>query len=197
MNLTPTELVLGLLVLVLAAVAVWLWLSNRRTTELKSRFGPEYEHAVHEVGDERKAANILAEREKRVASYEIKPLPPEARDAFVERWRKVQAEFVDNPNSSITHADELLGEVMSMRGYPVEDFKHRAEDLSVDHADVVQNYRTAHDIAERHGRGEASTEDLRNAMIHYRSLFDDLINEPPPEGREASAKRKEKSHDRR
>jgi uncharacterized membrane protein len=196
MNMTPTELVLGLLVLILLAVAVWLWMRNRRTTEIKSRFGSEFDHTVHKVGGEQKAVDLLAEREKRVASYKIKPLRPESRSDFVERWRKVQSEFVDSPNSAVTHADDLLGEVMSARGYPVEDFEHRAEDISVDHPELVQSYRTAHDIAERHARGEASTEDLRNAMIHYRSLFDDLVKEPQAASSKDTLKSQEKSHGR-
>jgi hypothetical protein len=192
MALSQTELLLGLLVLILAAVVVWLLLRHRRTTQLKTRFGSEYERTVDEIGDEGKAAEVLAKREKRVASYHIKPLPPEMREPFVERWRRIQADFVDGPSSAVTHADELLGEVMSARGYPVRDFDQMAEDLSVDHPEVVENYRTAHDIAERHARGDASTEDLRKAMIHYRALFDDLVNEPRPERREAKTMRKEK-----
>jgi hypothetical protein len=190
-NLTNTEIILLVLVLALAAVALWLWLRSRRTAALKDRFGPEYERTVHEVGDERKAATLLEKREKRVSSYTIKPLPAEMRAHFVETWRQVQAQFVDDPKYAVTRADDLLGEVMRARGYPVSDFDHRAEDLSVDHPDVVQNYRTAHDIAVRHSRGEASTEDLRTAMIHYRALFDDLVNEPDPRAKPVP---KEKSH---
>lgn len=178
MAFSPTELVLGLLVLLLAGAALFLWSRNRRTAELKSRFGSEYSRTVHEVGDERKAETVLAERQKRVSSYTIKALPNDMREHFIDTWRKVQAQFVDDPKYAVTRADDLLGEVMSARGYPVKDFDQRTEDLSVDHPEVVQNYRTAHDIAVRHSRGEASTEDLRNAMIHYRALFDDLVNEP-------------------
>ena len=192
MAMSPTELVLIILVLVLAAAALFFWSRSRRTAELKSRFGSEYERTVHETGDERKAETVLAARQKRVASYTIKPLPADMRDHFTDTWRKVQAQFVDDPKYAVTRADDLLGEVMSARGYPVKDFDQRAEDLSVDHPDVVQNYRTAHDIALRHSRGEASTEDLRNAMIHYRALFDDLVDETPRHG--ASSASKEKQH---
>lgn len=192
MSFTETEIALGLVVLVLVAIVVWLWIRNRRTADLKSRFGPEYERLVDDVGDERKAGKVLAEREKRVASYDIRPLPPETRSSFTERWNRIQADFVDSPGSAVKHADDLLGEIMSARGYPLQDFDQRAEDLSVDHPRVVQNYRTAHDIADRHGRGDASTEDLRKAMIHYRALFDDLVDEQGGQN-EAAAVRKERS----
>jgi hypothetical protein len=136
--MSPTELVLIILVLVLAAAALFFWSRSRRTAELKSRFGSEYERTVHETGDERKAETVLAARQKRVASYTIKPLPADMRDHFTDTWRKVQAQFVDDPKYAVTRADDLLGEVMSARGYPVKDFDQRAEDLSVDHPDIVQ-----------------------------------------------------------
>ncbi|MCP3732498.1 hypothetical protein M9978_18910 [Sphingomonas sp. MG17] len=191
--MTSTEMVLVALVVALAALLIWLWMRTRRVAALKDRFGPEYERTVHEVGDERKAATVLASREKRVAGYTIKPLPDDMRGHFVESWHQVQAQFVDDPKYAVTRADDLLGEVMRVRGYPVTDFDHRAEDLSVDHPQVVQNYRSAHDIAVRHSRGEASTEDLRAAMIHYRTLFDDLVNEPKSD-RGVEKTRQEKSH---
>lgn len=178
MQFTPTEITLGLAVVVLALVALLLWARGRRTEQLKSRFGPEYERTVHEVGDERKAETVLAKREKRVATYTIKPLPAEMREHFIQTWRTVQSQFVDDPKYAVTRADDLLGEVMLARGYPVHDFDQRAEDLSVDHPKVVQNYRSAHNIAVSHSRGEATTEDLRTAMIHYKALFDDLVSEP-------------------
>jgi len=185
---TPTEIALAVIVLLLALVAIMLWMRSRRSEALKSQFGPEYARAVHEVGDERKAETILAERQKRVSSYTIKPLSSEMRSHFVETWRAVQAQFVDDPRYAVTRADDLLGEVMLARGYPVHDFDQRAEDLSVDHPDVVQHYRTAHDVALSHSRGEASTEDLRTAMIHFRALFDDLVNEPDQYPKAAPAK---------
>ena len=192
---SSTQTLLIILLAAIAVAAIWFWSQNREKAALKDRFGPEYDRTVHEVGDERKAASVLATRQKRVASYTIKQLPDQMRGHFIETWRQVQAQFVDDPKYAVTRADDLLGEVMRARGYPVSDFDHRAEDLSVDHPDVVQNYRTAHDIALRHSRGEASTEDLRTAMIHYRTLFDDLVNEPQPEtGRQAS--RKETHHER-
>ena len=181
MNVTPdtaTQILVGLAIMILALVAILLWSRSRRSDRLKSRFGPEYERALHEAGDEGKAESVLADRQKRVSRYSIKPLPEPMRDHFVETWRTVQAQFVDDPYYAVTRADDLVGEVMSARGYPVRDFDQRAADLSVDHPVVVQNYRSGHEIAMRHSRGEASTEDLRTAMIHYRALFDDLVSEP-------------------
>jgi len=175
---TPTQLILVILVLVLVAVGAVLWMRKRRTGQLKSQFGSEYDRVVHESGSEIKAEAMLAARQKRVSSYTIKPLSPEMRDHFIETWRAVQAQFVDDPRYAVTRADDLLGEVMLARGYPVHDFAQRSEDLSVDHPDVVQHYRTGHDIAVNHSQGQASTEDLRTAMIHFRALFDDLVNEP-------------------
>lgn len=185
MTFTPEQIVIALVVLVAVLAALWFWARSRKSAELKSQFGPEYERTVHAVGDDRKAEAVLADRQKRVAGYTIKPLPSEMRDHFVQTWREVQAKFVDDPNYAVTRADDLLGEVMVARGYPISDFDQRAEDLSVDHPTIVQNYRKGHDIAMRHSRGEASTEDLRAAMIHYRELFDDLVNERE-QGRVAS-----------
>lgn len=180
LTLTPLELALGLLVLVLFAGVIILWLRSRRTAELKSRFGPEYSRVVEETGGEHKAEALLHKREKRVASFTIEPLSRQEREDFILAWRKIQAQFVDDPHQAVSHADVLLGEVLGARGYPVSDFEQQSADLSVDHPEVVQNYRAAHSIALSHARGEASTEDLRQALIHYRALFDDLVNEPSP-----------------
>lgn len=171
--------VLGLgLVLLLAVIAMAIVLmQRRRTNKLRSRFGPEYTRTVEAAGNPRKAEAALLDREKRVQKYTIKPLVPGDRERFTAAWRKVQAEFVDDPKGSLGHADALLGDVMAARGYPVSDFEQRSADLSVDHPVVVQNYRAAHHIAVRHAKGEAGTEELRQAMIHYRSLFDELVHE--------------------
>lgn len=197
MQLSTPVVVLTLLVIVLAAVAFAFWLQNRRTANLKSRFGPEYHRTVSEIGSQSKAEAVLHQRETRVKTFDIKPLSAEQRDRFVAIWRKVQADFVDDPKAAVTHADDLLGEVMETSGYPVSDFDQRSEDLSVDHPEVVQNYRVAHEIALRHARGEASTEDLRQAMLHYRALFDDLVNEPrtaPVEVRKVRQIKEERHH---
>ncbi len=174
----PIVLSLALVLVLVAIGATILFLRRRRTDALRSRFGPEYNRAVEQSGDKHQAEAQLHSLEKRVAALSIHPLPLEDRERYVEAWRQVQADFVDEPKAAVERADDLLGEVMGARGYPVSDFEQRSADLSVDHPAVVQNYRAAHDIALRHGRGEASTEDLRQAMIHYRMLFDDLVNEP-------------------
>ena len=174
----PIILSLALVLVLVAIGATVLFLRRRRTDALQSRFGPEYKRAVEQTGDRHKAEAQLHDLEKRVEALSIRPLAREDRERFVEAWRQVQANFVDEPKVAVMRADDLLGEVMGARGYPVSDFEQRSADLSVDHPTVVQNYRAAHDIALRHGRGEASTEDLRQAMIHYRMLFDDLVNEP-------------------
>lgn len=163
---------------VVIAVAIAVVLRTRRTAKLRDRFGPEYERAVQESGGQRRAEAELHDRAKRVEAFAIQPLRPGERERYAGAWRKVQAEFVDDPKRAVSQADELVAEIMAARGYPVGDFEQRAADLSVDHPVVVQNYRAAHAIALRHARGEASTEDLRQAMIHYRALFDDLVSEP-------------------
>jgi hypothetical protein len=171
-------IIIVVVTLAVLAAAVFVLMKSRRTSKLRHRFGPEYERAVDETGGKRKAEAELHDREKRVEKFAIKPLRAGERERYVAAWRRVQGEFVDSPKAAVTHADDLLAEVMSARGYPVGDFEQRSADLSVDHPVFVQNYRAAHDIAARHARGEASTEDLRQAMIHYRALFDDLVSEP-------------------
>lgn len=173
------------IVIIGAAVAVvaWLFLRKRRTEQLRRRFGPEYDRAVYDKGEVRKAEAALEARQARVERLHIRPLESADAARFLRDWRNVQALFVDDPKAAITNADRLVGEVMHARGYPVGDFEQRVQDISVDHADVVRNYRAAHDIALDHARGRASTEDLRQAMVHYRALFTDLLGtqmtEPP------------------
>jgi hypothetical protein len=173
---TTTLLIVALAVLLLVVI-VAVALRSRRSTKLRDHFGPEYERAVHDTGGRRAAEAELKDRAKRVAAFAIVPLRPGDRERYVGAWRSVQSQFVDDPKRAVTSADSLLADVMAARGYPVGDFEQRAADLSVDHPVVVQNYRAAHGIALRHARGEASTEDLRQAMIHYRELFDDLVND--------------------
>ncbi|WP_340268744.1 hypothetical protein [Sphingobium mellinum] len=177
MTFTPLEIGLGLVVLVLLAGTVALVVQNRRRANLRAKFGPEYARTVEAVGSSRKAEAELAEREKRVAAFSIHPLSAQQVDMFTDDWMKVQTQFVDDPQGAVSRADVLLTEVMEVRGYPIVDFERRSADLSVDHPEVVQNYRSAHDIAIRHARGEADTEDLRQAMIHYRALFEELVHE--------------------
>jgi hypothetical protein len=169
-----------LLVVVIAAVAViaFIAVNAQRSRRLRARFGPEYQRAVQETGTTTRGEERLAKLEKRVDRYHIRPLAASERLRFVEAWRVIQARFVDDPKGALTEADRLLGEIMSTRGYPVTDFEQQAADLSVNHPYVVEHYRFGHDIATRHAQGRASTEDLRQAMIHYRKLFDDLTGEP-------------------
>jgi hypothetical protein len=161
-------------VLVAGAITFWTYLRNR-SRKLHERFGPEYERAIREMGGRRHAEEVLEKREKRVDRLHIRPLRPADQTRFKEEWRQVQARFVDDPNRALNEADELVGELMNVRGYPVVDFEQRAADISVDHPFVVENYRAAHTITLRHRRGEASTEDLRQAMVQYRTLFDELL----------------------
>jgi hypothetical protein len=167
-------------VVVVALAAGGLLLLQRRTARLRQKFGSEYERVVEESGGKSKAESRLQDRTKRMDAIAIQPLRPEDRMRFVEAWRKVQADFVDSPKDAVGHADALLTEIMSTRGYPTGDFEQRSADLSVDHPAVVQNYRAGHAIALRQAAGGGDTEELRQAMIHYRALFDDLVGEAAP-----------------
>jgi len=170
--------VIGVILIGVVGIAAAMFLGKRKTERLRTRFGPEYARAVEESGGRRKAEVGLEQREKRVEGFAIRPLAASDRERYLVSWRKVQAEFVDDPKKSVTLAEQLLGDVMSTRGYSVSEFEQRSADISVDHPLVVQNYRAAHEIATRHASGQATTEDLRQAMIHYRTLFDDLVGEP-------------------
>ena len=179
LSTTELALIIALAAIVFAGIAAWLFLRKRRTQKLRTQFGgTEYDRAVKEDGSKRHAEAGLKERSERVESLPIRPLAPGDRVRFVESWRRIQARFVDGPGGAVTEADQLLGDVMSTRGYPVSDFEQRAADISVDHPLVLANYRTAHEIAVRQTQGKANTEDLRQAMIHYRTLFEELVGEP-------------------
>ncbi len=160
-------------VVVIAIIAVVL--ARRNSKRLRSRFGPEYGRAIEERGNQQQAEAHLHAREERVRKYHLTPVSLEDRERFRAAWKRVQAIFVDNPRDATASADDLLGEVMTARGYPAGDFDQRLEDLSVDHANGVQNYRAAHEVAARHLRGEANTEDMRQAMIQYRNLLEELL----------------------
>jgi hypothetical protein len=170
--------------LVLGGVLGW-YLQNRRSVHLKERFGPEYERASQEAGSIRQAEAALAAREKRVEKLHIRPLTPDETGRFSEVWRHVQTLFVDDPKGAIDEADDLVNQVMSARGYPLADFHQRAADISVDHPIVVEHYRAARAICDRHRQGTASTEDMRQAVIHYRALFEDLLRQPWTEAKQA------------
>jgi hypothetical protein len=173
-----TLIVIVVVVAVIAIAAIILFTRKRRSQHLKEHFGSEYDRAVEQRGNPAKAEAELINREKRVHSFSIKPLSPEARDRYAEEWSAVQRHFVDDPAVAVTEADALVNRVMGGRGYPMADFEQRAADVSVSYPGVVQNYRSARTIVQRHGRGEAGTEDLRQAMVHYRSLFDELLDLP-------------------
>ena len=180
-TLGPRELalIIGLAVIVIAGISAWLILRKRRTERLRTQFGgAEYDRAVKEDGSRRHAEAGLKERTQRVESLNIRELASGDRARFVDLWRRVQSRFVDSPGGAVTEADQLLRDVMTTRGYPVTDFEQQAADISVDHPLVMEKYRLAHAIAVRQTLGQANTEDLGQAMIHYRSLFEELVGEP-------------------
>lgn len=179
MNPQLLWIVIGIGVVV-AAAAIWFAMRKRRTEHLRARFGPEYDRVVEQTGAVSKAEANLQARAARVERLHIRPLSPDEAARFSDSWRRVQALFVDDPKGAITDADRLVGEVMNARGYPVGDFERRVEDISVDHPNVVMNYRAARDIARDHAAGRASTEDLRQGMVHYRALFAELLEAAPP-----------------
>jgi hypothetical protein len=163
-------------VVVLAIVAVaWVYARRERRARLRTHFGPEYDRAVREAGSPDKADALLAERAKRVRELKIHRLSREQTETFASEWKRIQGMFVDDPDGAVAAADRLVTQVMSARGYPIEDFDTRAADLSVEHPRVVESYRIARALAVRRSRGEAGTEELRQAVVNYRALFDDLL----------------------
>jgi hypothetical protein len=170
-------IVIALLVGTAIGLAVASLKQQFRTRKLKERFGPEYSRTVAHTGDRYAAEASLESRQRRVWQMQIRPLGPSERARFQESWREVQARFVDDPANSLTEADLLIGEVMSAEGYPLLEFEQRAEDISVDHAIVVDNYRAGHEIALRNVQRRVSTEELRKAMLNYRALFEELVGE--------------------
>ena len=176
----PKFILLAAVVILVIAVLAWLYVRKRRsiTASLRQRFGPEYERAVQKHGSERKAEAKLTDRQERVEKLKIRDLDPTERQRFSKQWESVQSRFVDSPKEAVEEADDLVSSLMKTRGYPVSDFDQRAADISVDHPWVVENFRSAHEIALRVGKNGASTEDLRTAMIHYRSLFEELVQVP-------------------
>lgn len=177
MNLsTAMVLVVGLVVV--AAIA-WMMLRRRHSRELRAHFGPEYDRLVEQRGKPSRAEAELDRRARRMARLSIRPLGRDAITRYAQEWNAQQTRFVDEPKAAVVEADHLVEEVMRERGYPVGEFEQRAADISVDHPQLVENYRAAHEIAVREHRGQANTEDLRNAMIHYRELFRELLEDHP------------------
>jgi hypothetical protein len=178
MNTIPLQwiIIAAVVVFALLALAAWFLSQKKKQSErLQERFGPEYGRTVGELGGRAKAEAELKAREKRVEHLAITPLAPAEAARFGEAWNALQARFVDNPQGVVVQADQLVRELMLKRGYPMVDFEHRAADISVDHPTVVENYRAARTIAARDERGEADTEELRKAVVHYRVLFDEML----------------------
>lgn len=174
-------MLVGVAVLGLIALAGWSVYRRRRSDRLRKAFGPEYDRVVRTTGDQRGGESELESRQKRRERLDIRPLPAAARERYSEAWRDAQGRFVDAPSDAVGEADQLVILVMRERGYPIEDFDTRAGDISVDHPGVVESYRAAHAISQANDRGEAETEDLRQAMVHYRALFEVLLGTPEGE----------------
>lgn len=177
-NVLIAIIVVVVAVLIIAAVIVS---RKRRRERLRENFGPEYDRAVAQHGSPARAEAVLADREKRVHKLSIKHLSATDRQTYAAEWEAVQRRFVDDPAMAVSEADSLVNRVMTARGYPMGDFEQRSADISVDYPAMVQNYRFARDIAVRHTQGQASTEELRQAMVHYRSLFAELLETPKDE----------------
>jgi hypothetical protein len=177
MSTTATTIAVIVLVLIVAAVVASAVGRRRRTRELRQRFGPEYDRAVTEQPDRRRAEQDLRRREQRHEELALRELDPRQREQYADQWRRTQAHFAEEPAVATREADELVTRVMADRGYPVDDFDTQVQDLSVEHAETIGHYREAHEISQFNERGLASTEQLRQALMHYRALFADLLGE--------------------
>jgi hypothetical protein len=178
-----------IVVVVILFVAALLVMRKRKSDQLKQHFGSEYDRVVQIQGDPRRAEAVLTERETRVEKFSIRALTGGDRERYADEWAGVQRRFVDDPSMAVTEADKLVITVMAARGYPMSDFEQRAADVSVNYPGVVRNYRAARDIVLRHTNGQSTTEDLRQAMVYFRSLFDELLDSPKPEKRGVSHER--------
>jgi hypothetical protein len=182
MTTTSTSTIIVVALIIVAAVAAAIWASIHRkqqSARLRKRYGAEYEREVLRLGSQSKAEAELMKREARVAKLTIVPLTSHEAARFAQAWSRLQGSFVDNPGGAVTEADRLVKELMTARGYPVSDFESRAADISVDHPNVVDAYRAAQAIALKNSRGEVDTEELRKAIMHYRTLFSDLLQVQP------------------
>ena len=190
-------IVIAAVVVAVVAIVAIVVMRQRRRTELRESFGSEYDRAVAREGDVRKGESDLMARRERRAELDIRPLSPQSRTTYARSWEQTQARFVDNPATALAQADALIIAVMEERGYPMDDFERRAEDISVDHPDVVQHYRAAHDISVRVDEdpnastsstvSDVSTEDLRQGLVHYRALFQELLERDEDEPSRDSA----------
>jgi type II secretory pathway pseudopilin PulG len=178
-GMTALIVIVVIVVILVLAFGAWWYTQQRQRQEAKQQFGPEYDRTVQQFGgDERKATSALKEREERVEQVEIHPLSGDARQQFSDQWQSIQSQFVDDPGGAVNAADGLISDAMRQIGYPVAQFEQREEAVSVKYPDVADDYRTAHEIAQRNQNGEANTEDLREAMVRYRSLFERLVGMP-------------------
>jgi hypothetical protein len=171
MSQTTITAIVVVAVIIVVVIALLAW----QRTRLRRRFGPEYDRAVDERGSTVAAERELLARERRYRRLDIKPLPEEARARYADRWRQLQEQFVDSPGDAVIEADQLVTSLMRDRGYETTGYDRQLEELSVEHAQVLGHYRAAHETSDRQARQEASTEDLRQAMVHYRALFTELL----------------------
>jgi hypothetical protein len=191
MSTMQVVLIIVIAIIVIAALAAGSMMMRRRN--LRQRFGPEYDRAVEETGSRSDAERELRARERRHAELDLRPLSEESRQRYLQEWEEVQARFVDAPDDAVRAGDDLVTRLVAERGYPTGDFDEQLADLSVEHAHTLSRYREAHEIAERHERGEASTEQLRQALMHYRALFAELVGESPVGAGETPADRVDSS----
>ncbi len=175
MNTTTMIITVVLILVIIGAILGLVFARRRRSERLQDQFGPEYDHTVQAMGDEKKAQTELDERQKHVKALDIRPLSVSERERYLADWTAVQSKFVDEPEQAIVDADRLIIEVMQVRAYPVSDFEQRAADISVNYPALVSNYRAAREIAIKNEQHQANTEELRQAMIYYRSLFEELL----------------------
>ena len=189
MDQRTTIVIVIVAVAIVVVIAALLIARRRRSDHLKQQFGPEYDRAIKQHGDARHAEPVLLEREKRVEKFSLHPLSPVEREQYANEWAAVQRRFVDDPSMAVIQAEKLVTAVMTTRGYPMGDFEQRAADISVNYPAVVQNYRAAREITLRHAQGQSSTEDLRQSMVYFRSLFDELLTSHKTEKIEVSHER--------
>ena len=178
---TRAVIVLVIVIAAIAVAAAVIISRRRRSQHLRSHFGPEYDRTVQMQGNPAKAEAVLLEREQRVKKFSLRPLPPADRERYATEWAAVQRRFVDDPSTAVTQADRLVTTVMAARGYPMTDAEQREADISVTHPNLVQNYRSARELTQLHAAGQSSTEDLRKAMVYFRSLFDELLEVSQPQ----------------
>jgi FtsZ-interacting cell division protein ZipA len=178
---TRAIVVVVVVVAIIAIVAAVVVSRRRRSQRLRSHFGPEYDRTLQMQGNPANTEAVLVEREQRVKKFSLRPLPPADRERYAREWAGLQRRFVDDPSMAVTEADHLVTSVMAARGYPMTDAEQREEDLSVNYPKLVQNYRSARELTQLHAAGESSTEDLRKAMVYFRSLFDELLEIPKPQ----------------